>query len=328
MPAFHPLPRRCVLDARVENADHICRAHVALDLVVPEFPDSVPGQFLELQCNIPYHGDAAAHDWIQTSPPQLSDPSWTGREPYLRRPFSIGDRWTDDRGRTHLLIVSRRIGPGTEFLDELSAGDSLGITGPLGRGFAIPADDRPLVLVGGGVGIPPLLYLSRILAAPTPKRTNVTVIFGALAGDLLPVRCISPPPTGPTPTPCLALPGSPAFPSLVTTDDGSLGIRGRVTDALTALAARLPAGPPPPLVFACGPDGMLHAVARLTRRLGWDCELCIERNMGCGLGTCLSCVTRVFDPARESGWRWALACSEGPVFQRDRLVDYADTAKT
>jgi dihydroorotate dehydrogenase electron transfer subunit len=325
MAEIHQLPRRCLTNARVESVDHICREHVLVDLVVTEFPDSVPGQFLELQCNFPFHGEAAAHDWDLASPPRLSDPSWIGREPYLRRPFSIGDRWSDDHGRTHLSVISRRIGPGTAFLDALAAGDSLSVTGPLGRGFTIPADGRSLVLVGGGVGIPPLIYLARVLAAL--RRADVTVIFGALAGDLLPVRCVLPPPTDPTPTGCLVLPGAPAFPALVTTDDGSLGICGRVTDALTALAARRPAGPPP-LVFACGPDGMLHAVARLTRRLGWDCELCIERNMGCGLGTCLSCVTRVFDRAREAGWRWALACSEGPVFERDRLVEYADSAKT
>src|SRR5262245_7330980 len=322
---FRP-PRRTVIDTRIETADHICREHVALNLVVSDFPYSYPGQFLELRCNVPFHGDAAALDWTPAAPPQVTDSSWAGREPYLRRPFSIGDRWTDARGRTHLLVISRRIGPGTAFLDELSAGDTLSITGPLGTGFTTPTDGRPLILVGGGVGIPPLLYLARILAQQ--NHTNATVIFGAMSGDLLPVRRTAAPPATPAPARCLALPGDAPFPALVTTDDGSLGIRGRVTDALSALSDRLSTTANPPLVFACGPDGMLHAVAQLTRRLGCDCQLCIERNMGCGLGTCLSCVTRVFDPARDAGWRWALACTEGPVFQRDRLVDYAQTAKT
>ena len=109
MTEFTRPPHRCVMDARVESADHVCREHVALDLVVPSFPDSAPGQFLELRCNIPFHGEAAPLDCPPASFPRLSDPSWTGREPYLRRPFSIGDRWTDDRGRTHFLVISRRI---------------------------------------------------------------------------------------------------------------------------------------------------------------------------------------------------------------------------
>ena len=75
------------------------------------------------------------------------------------------------------------------------------------------------------------------------------------------------------------------------------------------------------MVFACGPEAMLHAVAARTRALDWDCQLCIETVMGCGLGTCLSCVVRVRDDRRSAGWRWALSCSEGPVFERDTLLD-------
>src|SRR6185503_17746676 len=91
-------PRRCVADAQIAAADHICREHVALDLIVSDFPSSAPGQFLELRCNAAFHGEAVARDWTSNALPQLADPSWAGREPYLRRPFSIGDRWTDDRG--------------------------------------------------------------------------------------------------------------------------------------------------------------------------------------------------------------------------------------
>jgi dihydroorotate dehydrogenase electron transfer subunit len=67
---------------------------------------------------------------------------------------------------------------------------------------------------------------------------------------------------------------------------------------------------------------MLKAVAQLTRELGLPCQLCVERNMGCGVGTCLSCVVRRRDARRPEGWSWALACTDGPVFERDELLDY------
>jgi dihydroorotate dehydrogenase electron transfer subunit len=73
---------------------------------------------------------------------------------------------------------------------------------------------------------------------------------------------------------------------------------------------------------------MLRAVARLTAQLGLQCQLCVERNMGCGIGACLSCVVRVRDAQREAGWRWALACVDGPVFPRDELLDYSGEAGT
>jgi dihydroorotate dehydrogenase electron transfer subunit len=112
------------------------------------------------------------------------------------------------------------------------------------------------------------------------------------------------------------------YPLIVTSDDGSLGLRGRVTDGLERWAGRR-GGEAAPLVCACGPTPMLRAVSQLCARLGIEAQLCIETTMACGLGTCLSCVVRVHDAAREAGWRWALSCSEGPVFSRERLLDYA-----
>jgi dihydroorotate dehydrogenase electron transfer subunit len=107
------------------------------------------------------------------------------------------------------------------------------------------------------------------------------------------------------------------------TDDGSVGWRGSAVDALRAWHARHGRGDRPAAVFTCGPEAMLKAVARTTRALGLSCQLCIERKMGCGLGTCLSCVVRVRDTSQAMGWRWALACQDGPVFDRDDLLDYA-----
>jgi len=152
----------------------------------------------------------------------------------------------------------------------------------------------------------------------------VTVFFGARSGARLPVELTGTPATEPTPVACALLPGEATYPAVVTTDDGSLGFRGSVTDALRQWAQRRQAAEKGTLVCACGPEAMLREVARITRELGFACQLCIERHMGCGLGTCLSCVVRVRDAGDPRGWRWALACQEGPVFQRDDLLDYAE----
>jgi len=194
------------------------------------------------------------------------------------------------------------------------------MTGPLGAGFKIPAREVTTVLVGGGVGIPPLLYLTRRLDELGHR--DVTVIFGATTWDLLPVRLVGEPASDGKPLPCAESAGRVRFPTVITTDDGSLGMRGVVTDALQRWHAYRPSRlRKDAVVFACGPEGMLKAVAELTRGLGLGCQLCIERNMGCGLGTCLSCSVRVRDQSRPDGWRWALACVDGPVFDRERLAE-------
>lgn len=313
--------RLIAADAKVVQVDPICRDHVRIELTAPDFPASAPGQFLELRCNQEFESWQRALSWTEGSFPPFSDPSWHGRVPYLRRPFSIADQYEVD-GVPRVAVISRKIGPGTDYLDHLRPNTTLNISGPLGIGFRIPEVGRPLLLVGGGVGIPPLLYLSRVLWAQGHR--DVCAIFGAMSRDLFPVALRQEPARDAEPSRCLTLPGDAAFSALVTTDDGTLGMRGRVTDAIATFATHLKS----PIVFACGPDRMLHALARLTRERGWDCQLCIEKNMGCGVGTCLSCVTRVVDTAKPNGWRWALTCSDGPVFDRDQLVEFAERSIT
>jgi dihydroorotate dehydrogenase electron transfer subunit len=311
-------------DALVTANEVLCREHVAIHLELEHFPPSAPGQFVQLQCHAE-GADAAVgpREWPAQRFPQLQGIDWLGRAAYLRRPFSIADRWDDDGGRAHLTIISRNVGPGTAWLETLQPGDRLNLTGPLGHGFRIDESTGPAVLIGGGVGIPPLLYLARVLEAR--GHAEGVAILGVTSADLLPVRLLEQPASDGTPHPCLALPGDAKLPGIVTTDDGTLGLRGRVTDALEQWAAS--ATEPQraaAVVFACGPEPMLHAVACRTRRLGLACQLCIERNMGCGLGTCLSCVVRRHDAERPAGWSWALTCVDGPVFDRDELLDHDD----
>lgn len=310
----------CGVIARVARCDTICRDHVAIELALPCTFPSTPGQFVQLLCREGDERDDAVHDWPSDGFPPIGDPEFHRAQPYLRRPFSIADQWSVADGGTRLRVISRTVGPGTQWLARLRAGDPLDLTGPLGRGFRIPPRGTSLVLVGGGVGIPPLLYLARRLHES--EHRNVTLILGATTRALLPVALCAAPEADAVPCACVSLPANAPFGTIVATDDGTAGVRGLVTDALADWNRRTQAARGT-TVFACGPERMLQAVAKLTRAAGFACQLCIERNMGCGVGTCLSCVVRVRAPRHADGWRWALACTEGPVFDRDELLDYA-----
>ncbi len=307
------------VDACVASCVQLCREHVAIELAPAVFPPSDPGQFLQLLCSDDHAPRDADCESGRDGFPSPLDADFCAPRPYLRRPFSIADRWTAPDGSPRLLVISRSVGVGTRWLARLVAGDVLSIAGPLGRGFRTPPVDAPIALVGGGVGIPPMLYLARRLHELGHR--DVTVIFGALSRDLLPLTLRSEP--GDRATTCVALPGDAPYPALVTTDDGSCGLHGRVTAGLARWHGDLRGGGVAPVVYACGPEAMLRAIADLTRKLELACQLCIERNMGCGLGTCLSCIVRVRAVDRPAGWRWGLACTDGPVFDRDDLLDYA-----
>ncbi|MGD8454159.1 MAG: dihydroorotate dehydrogenase electron transfer subunit [Phycisphaerae bacterium] len=310
------------VDARVTRATAICREHVDIELALPTFPDTDPGQFLQLRCGDETDATARAVAWPADGFPSLSSHVGPAQEAFLRRPFSIADCWRDPAGTHHLRVISRAVGTGTRWLAQLRAGDTLNLTGPLGHGFKLPDEPVPVALIGGGVGIPPLLFMARRLH--DLHWPDVTAIFGATTRDLLPLHLTGDPDPQGEPRRCVELPGDAPYATIITTDDGSLGVRGRTTDALQAWAAGR--GVARALVLACGPEPMLRAVADLTRRLGLDCQLCIERKMGCGLGTCLSCVVRSRAADRPDGWRWALTCTDGPVFCRDDLLDYAPAA--
>jgi dihydroorotate dehydrogenase electron transfer subunit len=310
--------RVCSADARIVQNRPLCDEHVAVEAELDHFPSSEPGQFLEVLCSTAPEQSPRELTCLDGEFPKPG-PGFNRTSPLLRRPFSIADHVGLPGGGARLTVISRTIGVGTEWLEHVAPGDTLNLTGPLGRGFRIPDEDIPVVLVGGGVGIPPLLYLARRLHER--RRAEVLAIFGALRGNLLPVRLRASPDAQGRPSPCAELPGDAPFPVIVTTDDGSLGLCGRVTDALRSWHQQT--RPPwQTLVCACGPEPMLRAVAAMTRELRMRCQLCVERMMGCGIGTCLSCVVRVRDPRSPQGWRWAVSCTEGPVFDRDELLDY------
>ncbi len=320
MNAVSSTPHVCGALSRVVQVRAICREHISIEVMLPGFPPSHPGQFLQLLCHQEHDSPAVVHEWSPDRTPSLTFGEVLGPQAYLRRPFSIADRLEEEGGRTRLMVISRKVGPGTAWLERLRPGDTLNLSGPFGRGFIIPDDEVSLVLAGGGVGIPPLLYLARTL--DEAERRDVTVILGATTRELLPVPVVAEPARDGQATFCVELAGAVRYAAIVTTDDGTMGLHGRVTDGLLRWHETRGGRGSRPLVLACGPQAMLHAVARLTRELKMDCQLCIEKPMGCGLGTCLSCIARVRDPSRPAGWRWALTCCEGPVFERDLLLEF------
>lgn len=302
----HPRDKGIFL-AEVRRRRTLCRAHFELTLSVPEFPHAAPGQFLQVLCREPARTDiaAASPEFARACPAEA---------PMLRRPFSIGGLRRPGRA-VEIDILGRVVGPGTAFLDARRPGDRVDLLGPLGRPFSMPSSGHLAILVAGGIGLPPIRWQAEILAH---GGVSAVAVVGAQSRDLLPISLVKSPSSAGTPTFCAEEFSGHGVPLAVTTDDGTCGLRGRVTDALEPL---LRSGRPAahPRVFACGPEPMLRAVAALCARHGVVCELAMERVMACGMGTCQSCVIPLHDASRESGWRYALCCTEGPVFLGDRV---------
>lgn len=211
----------------------------------------------------------------------------------LPRPFSIYDR-ADDGSFGSFLI--KPVGEGSRALCELRPGEGIVLNGPLGRAF--PADVVDPVCIAGGVGLAPFLLLAkRAHRAGRPVR----LLFGgrnraALAGidDFAAITRLS-----------------------ASTDDGSYGFHGMVTQLLERLLADgvVKAGE---TVFCCGPDPMMHAVAALCEQRGLRCFLSLETYMACGYGVCNGCTVEV-QGERFKGWPFSRTCVEGPVYEACEL---------
>ncbi|HWL92289.1 MAG TPA: dihydroorotate dehydrogenase electron transfer subunit [Phycisphaerae bacterium] len=227
----------------------------------------------------------------------------------LRRPFSIGGLRRE--GAACLIdILGRVVGAGTAWLDALKVGDHVDLIGPLGGGFTEPPAGHRALLVAGGIGLPPIRWLGEALRN---KNVECRAIYGAQSRDLMPVELASKIPDRPEFSMAMGKFSRNGILSIVTTDDGSAGMRGRVTEALIPVLANDPE-PSRVQVYACGPEPMLKAVGSISAAHGARCEVAMERVMGCGMSTCQSCVVPVKDSRAEEGWRYALCCREGPVF--------------
>ncbi len=213
-----------------------------------------------------------------------------GKDPLLRRPFSLHQ--TSSNGQ--IQIYFKNVGRGTSILAHSRIDEILDVFGPLGRGFNIH-HDQPACLVGGGLGIAPLLFLAKCLYRSSKDNSRDLIILGGrtkaevepLVGDFqqfsIPVHC--------------------------TTDDGSYGMKGFVTDMLKSESVVANSQ-----VYACGPEPMLARTLQICRKKNAGCQVSVETVMACGMGACLGCTV----PAKNG--TYAHVCIDGPVFNAEDLV--------
>ena len=217
----------------------------------------------------------------------------TSSDPMLRRPFSVFEVLRDDLGTVRAIsILNKRAGRTTGLLYDLEPGDEVSCLGPLGLPFNPPASGAAW-MVAGGVGLAPFATLAEALVA---LDVPTTLFYGARTGEELYY---------------LEFFDRLGIDLVLSTEDGSAGTRGRVTGPLEASLQALD-GPALTSIYACGPEPMLAAVARLAARYGQPSEVSMERTMGCGLGGCYSCVVPVKHDDGQT--RYVRSCIGGPVF--------------
>ncbi|HSD71325.1 MAG TPA: dihydroorotate dehydrogenase electron transfer subunit [Thermoanaerobaculia bacterium] len=211
--------------------------------------------------------------------------------PYLRRAYSVADA-DSEAGEVRFLV--RTIGPGTAALEDLAEGSTASLLGPLGNGFSLSGlgPTPRIAIVAGGVGAAPFPLLLR---AMREMRATADLFLGGRNSDELEFRDL--------------FEGLVTGETVLSTDDGSLGEKGFVTEAFARRAAAIPYS----RVYACGPMPMFVALARVVERAGLAAEFSTEAAMGCGFGACLGCVI----PGR--GKPFVISCVEGPILSPEKI---------
>jgi dihydroorotate dehydrogenase electron transfer subunit len=222
-------------------------------------PEMKPGQFAEVK--------------VERSP-----------ETFLRRPISIHDV---DYQENKVKLLIQIAGKGTEALSKLNANDTLNLIYPLGNSFTLPGRGAKTLLVGGGCGVAPLLFLGKYL-----KKNGFTpdILLGFRSGDRI-IEYDTYTELGEV---------------FLTTEDGSMGAKGYVTDHPVLLSKAYD------MVYCCGPEPMMKAIADYCKKNKTECEVSLENLMGCGIGACLCCVV----PTVKGN---ICTCIEGPVFNIKEL---------
>lgn len=212
-----------------------------------------------------------------------------GKDPLLRRPFSLHQASSSGQ----VQIYFRNVGRGTNILAHAKVGEILDVFGPLGRGFRV-RKGKPACLVGGGLGIAPMLFLAKTIISSGRDHSRDLIILGGRTRDDVEPLVEDFKQFG------LAL--------HCATDDGSYGIKGFVTDVLRTekLAAQTE-------VYGCGPENMLQVLHELCRTRELGCQVSVESVMACGMGACLGC------NREASSGDYVHVCIDGPVFRTEEL---------
>ncbi|MBU4314764.1 MAG: dihydroorotate dehydrogenase electron transfer subunit [Actinobacteria bacterium] len=246
-----------------------------MSLKVPEIvQDALPGQFIHIKCS-------------------------KDNYPLLRRPLSI-HRIDKEKGGIYILF--QVVGEGTKLLAQKEVGDDLDIMGPIGNGFNIYPESRKIMIVGGGIGIAPLLALCE---ESIRQGKEVRVLIGALKKELVI--------------------GEENFRKLgakvdVATDDGSYKYKGMVTDLLERTIKE---GWLADQIFACGPKLMLRKIVEISLDDHINCQVSLEERMACGIGACLGCVCKIKTKDKKEDkvkYEFKRVCVDGPIFEGSEVV--------
>ncbi len=248
--------------ARALTKTEVAPGIIKLRLFAPKIAvAAVPGQFVHIRCG-------EDMDFI------------------LRRPFSIHQV----TGLDSIEILFNVVGRGTKWLSNLASRESVDILGPLGNGFRLAKESEKVMLVAGGMGIAPLVFLATRLVE---ARAKVSIVMGAASRehllDYMDLKRLS-------------------FRVTVATEDGSQGTKGLVTDVLNGAIAT----DKPSIIYSCGPKAMLREVSLIAEEADIPCQIALEELMACGVGVCLSCVTKTIEGNKK-------VCSSGPVFNSDEI---------
>jgi dihydroorotate dehydrogenase electron transfer subunit len=268
--------------AVLENVQ-LARQTYRVRLQTPEMAKTIrPGQFLMIR--LPNHSD-----------------------PLLGRPFALYDTVLNHHGEPSALdVVYLVVGKLTGLLAQLRSGDRVEVWGPLGNGFPDYDGIEHIALVAGGIGQTPFLAHIRELRGErgyggrTARRMvdRVSLYYGIRTAAL--AACVED----------FRAAGATVH---LASDDGTLGYRGFVTQLLQEHER-------PQQLVGCGPEPMLHALAKIAQTWNVPCDLSLETPMACGVGICFSCVTRV--KTADGGWDYKRVCVDGPIFNAAQLSDH------
>jgi len=251
------------LRTRIAEVEYPAKDHALLRFAAEEPIPGQPGEFVMVRGN------------------------W-GVHPVLPRAFSLVE--SGDTGS----ILVKAVGDGSTLLAAMRVGDELAVFGPFGNGYGPDGSGRRPLLVAGGVGVAPLLFLAEEMRE---RGVRPEFFYGARGEDDLP----------------LADRIARVAELTITTEDGAVGERGLVTEPL----ARLLAEDDRAMIYSCGPEGMLRAVAGVAARYEVPCQVALEAPMACGMGTCKGCAVMSTDGS------YKYVCRDGPVFEASTVFGAA-----
>jgi dihydroorotate dehydrogenase electron transfer subunit len=268
--------------AEILSNKKVSDPYYKMELKCPELVDEIkPGQFLMFKVR-------------------------EGYEPYLRRPFSFYEI-KFSKAQTSFEILYKVVGLGTRLISEMKGGEKVDIIAPLGNGFSISLDIRTVVIVAGGIGLAPLLFLTEEINQKRKEKGEIIFLYGGQGrADIIDINRIK----------------NCSSEVRICTEDGSIGSKMLVTELLegylrekgTGKYDRRSIG-----IFSCGPKAMLRIVSSIAKKYDIPCQVSLESFMACGFGACLGCVVKVFQE-RSTEVAYERVCKEGPVFDSGRIV--------